>query len=194
MASSIANSPPAFHIMTKPIGPICNLDCKYCFYLEKEELYPGRSNWRMPDEVLETYIRQYIESQNVPEVSFAWQGGEPTLMGLDFFRRVVELQAKYANGKKVTNALQTNGTLLDDDWCRFLHEHQFLIGLSIDGPRQYHDKYRVDKQGQPTFDAVMQGLSLLKKHRVEFNTLCVVNRFNSTAPLEIYKFLKTEGS
>jgi uncharacterized protein len=180
--------------MTKPVGPICNLDCKYCFYLEKEKLYPGKSNWRMPDEVLETYVRQYIEAQNVPEVTFAWQGGEPTLMGLDFFRRVVELQWQYAGGKKIANTIQTNGTLLDDAWCEFLKVSGFLVGLSIDGPRKYHDLYRVDKEGEPTFDRAVAGMRLLKKHGVDFNTLCVVSRANSAAPLDIYRFLKTEGS
>jgi uncharacterized protein len=180
--------------LTKPVGPICNLDCKYCFYLEKEKLYPGKSNWRMPDEVLETYVRQYIEGQDVPEVAFAWQGGEPTLMGVDFFRRVVELQQQYAGGKKITNAIQTNGTLLDDEWCAFLKANSFLIGLSIDGPRRYHDQYRVDKEGRATFDRVIAGMRLLKKHAVDFNTLCVVSRANSEAPLDIYRFLKSEGS
>ena len=180
--------------MTKPIGPICNLDCKYCFYLEKEKLYPDKSNWRMSDDLLERYVRQYIEAQDVPEISFAWQGGEPTLMGVDFFRRAVALQKQYANGRKISNSVQTNGTLLDDAWCQFFTENHFLIGLSIDGPREYHDKYRVDKQGKPTFDDVMRGIAFLKKHKTDFNTLCVVNRFNSKAPLEVYKFLKTEGS
>jgi uncharacterized protein len=184
----------AFHIMTKPIGPICNLDCKYCFYLEKEELYPGNHKWQMPEEVLEEYIRQYIAAQKVPEVSFAWQGGEPTLLGVGFFRKVVELQRNYAQGKRITNALQTNGTLLDDEWGEFLHENQFLVGLSIDGPRELHDAYRVDKKDRPTFDAVMQGLELLKRHRVEFNTLTVVHRLNSQHPLEVYQFLKEIGS
>jgi uncharacterized protein len=180
--------------MTKPVGPICNLDCKYCFYLEKEKLYPGKSNWRMPDEVLEKYVKQYIEAQQVPEVTFAWQGGEPTLMGIDFFRRAVELQQRYANGKKIANAIQTNGTLLDDEWCEFLKANQFLVGLSIDGPRRYHDLYRVDKQGKPTFDKVIAAARLMKKHGVEFNTLCVVSSANVVAPLEVYRFLKTEGS
>lgn len=184
----------AFHVMSKPIGPICNLDCKYCFYLEKQRLYPDQSNFRMRDDVLERYVRQYIEAQDVPEVNFAWQGGEPTLMGLEFFKRVVELQRQYANGKRITNALQTNGTLLDDAWCEFLREQQFLIGLSIDGPRELHDRYRLDKKGQPTFDRVMHGMGLLKKHGVDFNTLCVVNRANSQKPLDVYRFLKTEGS
>ena len=184
----------AFHVMAKPIGPICNLDCKYCFYLEKEALYPEKSNWRMPDHVLEAYVRQYIEAQDVPEVTFAWQGGEPTLMGLDFFRRVVELQKKYAAGKTIANALQTNGTLLDDDWCAFFRDENFLIGLSIDGPCELHDYYRVDKSGRPTFDAVSRGMNLLKRHAVPFNTLCVVNRQNQSHPLEVYDFLKRHGS
>lgn len=194
MTLALPQMPPAFHVMTKPIGPICNLDCKYCFYLEKEKLYPDKSNFRMPDNVLERYIQQYIQSQTVPEISFAWQGGEPTLMGLDFFQRVVAYQEKYAIGKKITNAFQTNGTLLDDDWCKFFKQHGFLIGLSIDGPRHLHDRYRIDKKGQPTFDAVMAGMKLLKKHAVDFNTLCVVNRANAKAPMEVYNFLKTEGS
>jgi uncharacterized protein len=183
-----------FHILTKPIGPICNLDCKYCFYLEKEKLYPGERQWRMSDEVLSEYVRQYIEAQPGPEVFFAWQGGEPTLLGVDFFRKAVALQKKFANGKIVSNALQTNGTLLDDEWCRFLAAEKFLIGLSIDGPRELHDQYRVDKGQKPTFDRVMRGLELLKQHRVDFNTLTVVNDANSKQPLEVYRFLKSIGS
>ncbi len=185
---------PGFHVMTKPVGPICNLDCKYCFYLEKEKLYPDQSSWAMSDEVLESYVRQYIEAQNVPVVSFAWQGGEPTLLGVEFFRRVVAHQKKYANGKRVENGFQTNGILLDDDWCQFLAENSFLVGLSIDGPREHHDHYRVDKGNHPTFDGVRRGISFLKKHGVEFNTLTVVQRHNSHAPLEVYRFLKEVGS
>ena len=158
----------AFHILAKPNGPICNLDCKYCFYLEKENLYPGTSDWGMDDRVLESYVRQYIEAQDVPAISFAWQGGEPTLLGVDFFRRAVEFQRKYANGKRIENGFQTNGVLLDDNWGEFLAEHGFLVGLSIDGPAELHDHYRVDKGGQPTHKRVMRGLSFLKKHGVEF--------------------------
>lgn len=183
-----------FHILTKPIGPICNLDCKYCFYLEKENLYPNERQWRMSDEVLEEYTRQYISSQPGDEVFFAWQGGEPTLLGVEFFRKAVALQKKFAAGKTISNALQTNGTLLDTEWCEFLAKEKFLIGLSIDGPRELHDKYRVDKGQKPTFDDVMRGLELLKKHGVEFNTLTVVNRANSQQPLELYRFLKSIGS
>ena len=184
----------AFHIMTKPIGPICNLDCKYCFYLEKEKLYDKGEKWRMSDQVLEEYVRRYIESQEVPEISFAWQGGEPTLLGVGFFRKAVELQRQYANGKRISNAIQTNGTLLDDEWCAFFSENQFLVGLSIDGPRELHDRYRVDKRQQPSFDAVIRGLDLLKKHNADFNTLTVVNRVNSQRPLEVYRFLQEIGS
>jgi uncharacterized protein len=194
MATAAEPTSNAFHVMTKPIGPICNLDCKYCFYLEKEKLYPDKSNWRMSDDVLERYVQQYIASQDIPEITFAWQGGEPTLMGLHFFERVVGLQQKYSGGKRIKNALQTNGTLLDDAWCGFFKEHDFLIGLSIDGPRNLHDKYRVDKQGRPTFDLVMRGMGLLKKHQVQFNNLVVVNRMNQGHPLEVYNFLKKHGS
>jgi uncharacterized protein len=183
-----------FHVLTKPIGPICNLDCKYCFYLEKQQLYPDEKQWRMSDEVLEEYIRQYIQYQPVPEIHFAWQGGEPTLLGVEFFRKAVALQKKYAGGKTIDNALQTNGTLLDDEWCKFLAREKFLVGLSIDGPRELHDKYRVDKGQKPTFDAVVRGLNLLKRHKVEFNTLTVVNQFNSQQPLKVYRFLKKIGS
>jgi uncharacterized protein len=184
----------AFHIMTKPTGPLCNLDCKYCFYLEKEKLYPESQNFRMSDELLENYVRQYIQSQNVPEISFAWQGGEPTLMGVKFFRRAVELQQKYAEGKRIHNAFQTNGVLLNDEWCAFFKEHNFLIGLSIDGPRTLHDRHRVDKGGAPTFDAVLRGMALLQRHGVEFNTLTVVHRHNQHHALSIYRFLREAGS
>jgi uncharacterized protein len=190
----IADAGRGFHLLTKPVGPICNLDCKYCFYLEKEKLYPGENQWRMSDEILEEYVRQYIRSQPSPEIHFAWQGGEPTLLGVDFFRKAVALQNKFADGKIIFNAIQTNGTLLDDDWCEFLAANKFLVGLSIDGPAELHDKYRVDKRQQPTFDAVMRGLEFLKKHKVEFNTLTVVNRANSQQPLEVYRFLKSIGS
>ncbi|HEX9654167.1 MAG TPA: anaerobic sulfatase-maturation protein [bacterium] len=184
----------AFQIIAKPIGPICNLDCQYCFYLEKEKLYPGNSDFRMPLDVLESFIRQKIAAQDVPEIGFVWQGGEPTLLGVDYFRCVVELQKKYADGKAISNGFQTNGVLLNDAWCEFFAEHDFLIGLSIDGPRELHDRYRVYKGGQPTFDKVMRGLSCLKRHQVEFNTLTVVQRDNSHHPLEVYRFLKEAGS
>ncbi len=187
-------NPRAFHVMTKPTGSLCNLDCKYCFYLEKERLYPGSNRWAMPDDVLESYIRQYIESQEVPVVNFAWQGGEPTILGVEFFEKVVALQKRYANGKQIDNAFQTNGVLLDDRWGAFLAENRFLVGLSIDGPPHLHDYYRVDKGGKPTFDRVVRGIGVLKRHGVEFNTLTCVNRRNARHPLEVYRFLKEIGS
>ncbi len=180
--------------MSKPTGAICNLDCSYCYYLEKEKLYPGTVDFRMSDEVLENYVRQYIESQPGDYAVFAWQGGEPTLLGVDFFEKVVNLQQKYGNGKIIENSLQTNGVLLDDAWCRFFRENNFLIGLSIDGPKELHNAHRVNKGGKGSFAEVMAGLNLLQKHRVEFNTLTVVQRDNASSPLEIYRFLKQAGS
>ena len=181
--------------MAKPHGAICNLNCTYCYYLEKENLYAkGGREFRMGDGVLESYIRQFIQTQPGQQVSFAWQGGEPTLLGIPFFERVVELQKKYASGKTVDNAFQTNGTLLDDKWGEFLARNKFLIGLSIDGPEELHDAYRVDKGGQPTHARVLRGLGFLKKHGVEFNTLTVVNRKNSYHPQKVYRFLKEIGS
>ncbi|EFH84812.1 anaerobic sulfatase maturase [Ktedonobacter racemifer] len=185
-------TPPAFHIMTKPRGAICNLDCAYCYFLSKELLYPG-SRFRMSNDLLEEYIRQYIEAQSVPEVTFAWQGGEPTLMGLDFFRLAVSYQQKYSRpGMRIYNALQTNATRLDDDWCQFFREQHFLIGVSLDGPREFHDIYRVDKGGNATFDRVMTGIALLKKHQVEFNILTTLHAANAEHPLEVYRFLRDE--
>lgn len=184
----------AFHVMAKPTGPLCNLDCSYCFYLEKEKLYPGTQNWTMPDEVLEAYIRQYIESQPHETVSFAWQGGEPTLLGVPWFENVLQIQRKYANGKRIENALQTNGVTLDSAWATFLAENDFLVGISIDGPRELHDAYRVDKGQRSTFDHVMRGIECLKGANVRFNTLTVVNRKNSYHPLDVYQFLKQIGS
>lgn len=184
----------SYHVMAKPTGPLCNLDCSYCFYLEKEKLYPGTRDWTMPADVLESYIRQYIESQPNDTVSFAWQGGEPTLLGIFWFESVIELQKKYANGKRIENALQTNGITLDDTWGEFLAANNFLVGISIDGPRELHDAYRVDKGGQPTFDQVMRGIECLKNAGVRFNTLTVVNRKNSYHPSEVYEFLKQIGS
>ncbi|HEY8484134.1 MAG TPA: anaerobic sulfatase maturase, partial [Longimicrobiales bacterium] len=186
-------APPGFHLLAKPTGAICNLACQYCFFLSKEALYPG-SRFRMSDELLETYIRQLIESHRVPEVTVAWQGGEPTLMGLDFFRRSIEYQAKYRKpGITIRNTIQTNGTLLDDEWCAFFKEHDFLVGISIDGPRELHDAYRVTKGGKPTFDRVMQGLRLLQKHGVEYNVLTTIHAANAAHPLEVYRFLRDEA-
>lgn len=185
--------------MAKPVGPLCNLDCRYCFYLEKERLFPDQaggspSQWAMGDQVLEAYIRQYIDSQPTPVVSFTWQGGEPSLLGLEYFRKVVDLQRRFARGRTIENAFQTNGLLLDDAWCAFFAEQSFLVGLSLDGPRHLHDLHRVDRGGLPTFTRVMAALRLLKKHGVEFNTLSAVHRHNASHPLEVYRFLKAEGS
>lgn len=188
------SAPKAFHVMTKPIGPLCNLDCAYCFYLEKEKLFPGGRNFKMSDDVLESYVRQYIEQQAAPEITFAWQGGEPTLLGLSFFRKVVELQSRYAGGKRIYNVLQTNGTLLNAEWCAFFREHHFLIGISVDGPAKFHDAYRVDKRGEATYSKVLAGLRLLQKHQVEFNTLTVVSHKNVRHALEVYQFLREVGS
>lgn len=184
----------SFHVMAKPIGPVCNLNCKYCFYLEKENLYPGNHSWAMSDHILESYIRQYIEAQAAPTITFAWQGGEPTLLGIAYFQKVVELQRQYAQGKCIENAFQTNGTLLNDRWAEFLKENGFLVGVSIDGPRELHDCYRVNKGSQATFDAVVAGIGYLRKHDVDFNTLTVVHRRNSSQPLDVYRFLREIGS
>ena len=181
--------------MVKPIGPACNLDCRYCFYLEKAKLFPAGGSLRMADDVLESFIRQYVAAQpDAPELHFAWQGGEPTLLGLDFFRRVVELQRRYAAGRPVLNALQTNATLLDDAWCAFLAEHHFLCGVSLDGPRVLNDAYRVAPNGASVFDEVINAVERLKKHGAAFNTLTVINRLNAQQPLEVYRFLKELGS
>ncbi|HMO49852.1 MAG TPA: anaerobic sulfatase maturase [Kiritimatiellia bacterium] len=180
--------------MTKPIGPICNLTCRYCYYLEKEAFYPRTHSFRMPDDVLQTYVRDYIAGQPGPEVQFAWQGGEPLLLGIDFFHKAISLQRQFAGEKTITNVIQTNGTLLDDAWCAFFAEHGFLVGISLDGPQALHDAYRRDNRGQPTFNRVMKGVDYLQKHNVAFNTLTVVHRKNSLRPLEVYNFLKTTGT
>ena len=178
--------------MAKPTGSACNLNCEYCYFLKKEALYPG-SRFRMSDEVHEAYIRQLIEAHRIPQVTVAWQGGEPTLMGLDFFRRSVELQKKYQKpDTRIENTFQTNGILLDDDWCRFFHENNFLIGLSMDGPKKLHDIYRKDKGGHGTFDRVLAAARLLQAHKVEFNILCTVNSKNSHHPLDVYRFFRDE--
>ena len=170
-------------MLAKPTGAICNLDCAYCFFLSKEMLYPG-SRFRMADEMLETYIRQLIEGHQAPEVTVAWQGGEPTLMGLDFFRRSIDIQRKYLRpGMTIHNTIQTNGTLINDEWAAFFREHNFLVGISIDGPAALHDAYRRDKGGRPTFDRVIQGLDYLKKHGVEFNALVTIHKANADYPL-----------
>jgi len=188
---TIKTRPPGyFHLLAKPTGAVCNLDCKYCFFLSKEALYP-ESDFRMADDLLEIYISQLLEAQQAPNVSIAWQGGEPTLMGLDFFRRCIELVAKYQKpGQTIEHTIQTNGTRLTDEWCEFFKQHSFLVGLSVDGPKQTHDTYRVDKGGQGSFDQVMRGWELLKKHSVDFNILCTVHAANVEHPLKVYRFFR----
>ncbi len=182
-----------FNVMAKPLGPVCNLHCAYCYYLGKERLLGLSGSQPIADEVLEKFIRDYIADNDAPEVEFEWQGGEPTLLGVEFFRKVLDLQKRYCpGGKRVVNSLQTNGILLDDAWCRFLRENHFLVGLSIDGPKHLHDVYRVTKGGQPTFDRVFAAAKRLKKHGVPFNTLTVIHRQNARRPLDVYRFLSRE--
>ena len=185
--------PRAFHVMSKPTGAICNLDCEYCFFLSKDELYPG-SGFRMDPVVHETYVRELLDAQRGnPEVVFAFQGGEPTMMGLDFFRSTLELQQRYVEpGQGVLNTLQTNATLIDDAWAAFLAEHGFLVGVSVDGPAPMHDAFRTDKGGKPTFDRVLRGLDALKRHGVEWNALTTVNAANADHGLEVYRFLRDD--
>lgn len=181
-----------FHVMVKPRGAICNLDCSYCYFLKKEYLYPD-GTFRMSDETLELYTRQYIESQQTQEVSFAWQGGEPSLMGLDFFQKAVDLQEKYKRpGMRILNTFQTNATLLDDAWAEFFHKHNFLLGVSLDGPPHLHNPYRKDKGGKPSFERVNEGLKVLNKYKVDFNILTTVHSANAPYPLEVYRFLRDE--
>jgi len=180
------------HVLAKPTGARCNLACSYCFFLDKERLYPG-STFRMCERTLETYIRQLVNAHQSQKVAVAWQGGEPTLMGLDFYRKAIEFQEKYGRpGMTFENTMQTNGTLLNDEWCRFFKENDFLIGISLDGPQALHDAYRVDKAGRGTFKRVMRGLQLLQKHGVEYNILATVNRINADFPLEVYRFMRDE--
>jgi uncharacterized protein len=186
------NAPPAFHLLTKPTGAVCNLDCKYCFFLSKEMLYPG-SRFRMADELLETYIRQLLEAQQIPEVTIAWQGGEPTLMGIDFFKRSIELVMKYKkSGQTIQHTIQTNGTKIDDELAAFFKQNNFLVGLSVDGPQPLHDTYRVNKGGSGSFEQVLRGYQNLQKHNVDVNILCTVHAANADQPLEVYHFFRDE--
>ena len=185
--------PRRFHVMIKPIGSTCNLDCTYCYYLSKEQLLKAPPTSRMDDATLERFVQQYIEGVTADSVVFSWQGGEPTLMGLDFFHKVVAFQKKYAKpGQAIENDLQTNGTLITEEWCEFLKANRFLVGLSIDGPRDIHDRIRVTKGQNPTFDKVMNAVKLLKRAQVPFNTLTCVHRFNAKRPVDIYRFLRKE--
>ncbi|MCY9879351.1 anaerobic sulfatase maturase [Vibrio natriegens] len=182
-----------FHVMAKPGGAKCNIDCQYCFYLHKENLLHQPKQPKMDDETLEAFVKSYIESQDGEQIVFSWQGGEPTLLGLDYFRKVVELQKKYKpSGTRIENDLQTNGILLNDEWCEFLLANNFLVGLSIDGPEELHDKYRKTRSGKPTFHLVMKAVEKLQRHGVRFNALVTVNRHNVKYPVEIYRFLTRE--
>ncbi|MEC9490906.1 MAG: anaerobic sulfatase maturase [Halanaerobiales bacterium] len=180
-----------FNIMAFPAGSVCNLDCDYCYYLAKTELYPAANNFQMTEEILEEYIKQYIDSQPGPKVNFGWQGGEPTLRGLDFFKKAVKLQNKYAPaGWKIENSIQTNAVLIDDQWAKFLKENSFLVGVSLDGPAELHNKYRKDKEGKATHQKVLAGIEKLKEYKVEYNILAVVNDTNAKNPKEVYQFFK----
>jgi uncharacterized protein len=180
-------------MMAKPIGPVCNLNCTYCYYLHKKDLFGEQDQWRMSDAVLERFIHHYIQYQPGPMINFSWQGGEPTLLGLGFFHKVIHYQQIHCPPtKQIQNDLQTNGTLLDDEWCQFLRTNYFLVGLSLDGPPHLHDLYRKDRNCRPTFEKVIHAVELLKKHGVEFNTLAVLNHENAKHPLEVYRFLRDE--
>lgn len=178
------------YVMLKPVGSVCNLACDYCYYLEKGKFYPEVKNHILSDELLEKFIREYLECQTMPEVLFTWHGGETLMRPLSFYKRALELQRKYARGRRIDNCIQTNGTLLTDDWCRFFRENNFLVGVSIDGPQEFHDEYRRNRQGLPSFYKVMKGIELLKKHGVEYNAMAVVNDYNVEYPLEFYHFFK----
>lgn len=178
------------YIMAKPVGALCNLACDYCYYLEKSKLYPHHPASLMSDELLEKFVEEYILSQTAPQVLFTWHGGETLMRPLAFYQKAIELQRKYAHGRMIDNCIQTNGTLLTDEWCRFFHENHWLVGVSIDGPQKYHDAYRKNRQGLPSFTQVMKGIELLNKYDVEWNAMAVVNRLNADAPLEFYHFFK----
>lgn len=196
MSKTIAYNPLSLptYVMTKVVGSQCNLNCAYCYYLEKEKLYGNRKKYEMSDEILEKFIESYIQAQPVKEVLFTWHGGETTLRDISFYKKILQLQKKYGRGRQIDNVLQTNGTRLSDDWCHFFKDNHFLIGISIDGPEHCHDVYRKNKGGQGTFKQVMRGIELLQKHQVEFNTLSVINDYNVQFPLDVYRFFKEIGS
>ena len=181
------------YVMLKPAGAHCNLACKYCYYLEKNKLYPTAQRHLMSDEMLEQFTREYIEAQTMNQVLFTWHGGEPLLRSIDFYRKALSLQQKYAGGRRIDNVIQTNGTLLTDEWCEFFAQNHWLVGISIDGPQPDHDHYRLTAAGKPSWQKVMQGIKLLKKHGVEWNAMAVVNAYNVNHPLEFYRFFKENG-
>jgi uncharacterized protein len=192
-AGASSQAAQGIHLLAKHIGPTCNLNCEYCFYLEKQALFNEGEQYRMADDVLSAYITNYIEVQPTPVVEFVWQGGEPTLLGLDFFRKVIKLQKLFAARKKIVNSLQTNGTLLNDFWCAFLKQNNFLVGISLDGPQAVHDRYRRGRDGSGSFTEVMRGLKLLQKHAVDYNVMACVARDTAQQALKVYNFLKDEG-
>ena len=181
------------YVMTKPVGAVCNLACDYCYYLEKSNLYKDTSKHVMSDELLERFIKEYIGSQTMPQVLFTWHGGETLMRPLSFYKKAMELQKQYAGGRTIDNCIQTNGTLLTDEWCQFFKENNWLVGVSIDGPQEFHDEYRRNKQGLPSFVKVMRGIELLNKHGVEWNAMAVVNDYNADYPVEFYNFFKSIG-
>jgi uncharacterized protein len=181
------------YVMLKPVGSLCNLSCDYCYYLEKSKFYTQNKNHVMSDELLERFTQEYLESQTMPQVLFTWHGGEPLMRPLSFYKKALELQKKYGRGRQIDNSIQTNGTLLTNEWCAFFKENNFLVGISIDGPQEFHDEYRRDKMNRPTFQKVMRGIELLQKHEVDFNCMAVVNDFNADYPLEFYRFFKEIG-
>ena len=196
MPSTLYINPLTFpiYVMAKPVGPLCNLDCEYCYYLEKSILYQKRKAFKMTDELLERFVESYIHCQTTPFILFTWHGGESLLRGIDFYRKAVKLQKQYGRGRQISNSIQTNGILLNDEWCRFFKDNNFLVGISIDGPEPFHDCYRKDCGGRGTFVRVMKGIELLHKHQVDFNTLSVLHNKNVRYPLEIYRFFKDIGS
>jgi uncharacterized protein len=181
------------YVMLKPVGSSCNLACDYCYYLEKTKLYSQNKNRVMSDTLLERFVKEYLESQTMGQVLFTWHGGETLMRPIEFYRKALDLQKKYANGRQIDNSIQTNGTLLTDEWCKFFKENNFLVGISIDGPQEFHDEYRRDKMDRPSFIKVMHGIELLKKYDVEFNCMAVVNDYNADYPLEFYRFFKEIG-
>jgi uncharacterized protein len=182
------------YVMAKPAGPACNMNCEYCYYLEKSELFSEHRGYKMTEELLERFIREYIHCQPSPFVQFTWHGGESLLRGPDFYRKAVRLQQQYGRGREISNCIQTNGLLINDEWCRFFKDNRFLVGISVDGPERLHDRYRKDSGGRGTFKRIMRGIELLQKHGVEFNTLSVIHDYNVGHPVEIYRFFKEIGS
>lgn len=196
MSSTLYINPLSFplYVMAKPVGPLCNMDCEYCYYIEKSALYQQRKSFKMSEELLERFVESYIQSQTTPFIQFTWHGGESLLRGIDFYRKAIKFQQQYGRGREISNSIQTNGLLLNDEWCRFFKDNRFLVGISIDGPEKMHDYYRKDCGGKGTFARVMRGVELLRKHEVDFNTLSVLHDYNVRYPVEVYRFFREIGS